>query len=192
MKKNFIPLFLALWVLSTCGGEEPPREAAACVPAEDCFLCGRAEESPWGQNNIGIISLNTFEIMPVGINRYDDGGWLIEENTGCVRMRSFQSRENGFRGSGMEDPDRGYAILTVTLGEDGAADREKAAAFLCEECLERIGAEGIGLGAVDLITGEVRAFDKQTKGFGLGDFYIHCDWEGEEKLELLVFYSPLR
>ena len=42
---------------------------------EDCYLCGGGIEnlipSYWGQNNIALISLNTFEIKPLEINRYD-------------------------------------------------------------------------------------------------------------------------
>ena len=42
---------------------------------EDCFLGGNGMENrmppKWGQNNIALISLNTFEIKPVEINRYD-------------------------------------------------------------------------------------------------------------------------
>ncbi len=43
--------------------------------AEDCFLCGGGIEnivpSHWGQNNVALISLNTFEIKPIEINRYE-------------------------------------------------------------------------------------------------------------------------
>lgn len=43
--------------------------------AEDCYLCGDNSESPlspyWWQNNIALVSLNTFEIKPLEINRYD-------------------------------------------------------------------------------------------------------------------------
>ena len=45
------------------------------IPPEDCYLCGGGIEnlipSYWGQNNVALISLNTFEIKPIEINRYD-------------------------------------------------------------------------------------------------------------------------
>lgn len=197
MKRSLALLLLFLCLLSACGGEEPPTEPPACVSPEDCRLCGKREENPWGQDNVGLISLNTFEMMPIEINRYDEKGALIEENTGRARLWNFQSGEGGFRASGLEDPDRGYAMVTVTLGKDMTADRGKAAAVLCEDCLERILPEGrekgVGLGMVDLADGEVRTLDGQTPGFGLGDFFVHCDWGEEgEKAELLVFFSPLR
>lgn len=194
--KRMILLLLTLCLLCGCKQEKGKGEPVACASKEDCFLCGRAEEEPWGLDNIGLISLNTFEMMGIEINRYDGVGKQIKRSFGTVRMRSFQSGEEGFQASGIEDPDRGYAILTITLGEDGAVDRERAAAFLCGDCLERILPEGeelMGLGAVDLAAGEVRALANGTWGFGWGDFYFHCDWEkGGEKLDLLVFYSPSR
>lgn len=45
--------------------------------AKDCILCGGGMEkllsAQWGQNNIALISLNTFECQLIGINRYEDG-----------------------------------------------------------------------------------------------------------------------
>jgi hypothetical protein len=197
MKKGLALLLLSLCFLPACREKEPSKELLTYVSPEDCRLCGRMGESPWGQDNVGLISLNTFEMIPIEINRYDDKGVLIEENTGCARVWNFQSEEGGFRASGIEDPDRGYAMVSVTLEEDETADREKAAAFLCEDCLERIlpedGTERTGLGMVDLTTREVQTFDSRTLGFGLGDFYIHCDRKEEGgRAELLIFFSPLR
>lgn len=197
MKKRMVLFLLTLTLLSGCGKAKTQKGPVVCVPVEDCFLCGREEVCPWGQNNIGLISLNSFELMPIGINRYDDNGELIEESTGTFRLRGHQSEENGFCASAMEESDHGHALVSLTLGEDIAADRERAGGFLCEECLERILPEGddtlTGLGAVDLLTGEVKALDKNAGGFGLGDFYLHCDWKKDGKAaELFLFYSPLR
>ena len=67
---------------------------------------------------------------------------------------------------------------------------------MCEDCLEEIlpegGREKMGFGAIDLATGEIRAFDRQSVGFGVGDFFVHCDWEEDGALDLLVFYAPFR
>lgn len=193
MKKRILLLLLSLCLLFACEKKEPPEEPIACVSAEDCILCGRGEKAPWGQNNVGLVSFNTFDILPIEINRYDDGEELTAETTGTFRLRSYQSGEKGFRASLVEDPDRGYAVVGVALGEDRQADREKAGAFLCKECLERIlpeGEEKAGLGAVGLTTGKVRALEEGITGFELGNFYVHCDWGKEGKrVELLTFYS---
>ncbi len=195
MKKEIFTVLLALCLLAGCGtgGEREPVE---CVSTADCVLCKGAGMWAWGQNNVGLISLNTFDMVPIEINRYDSGGGLIEENTGTFQIRHIQGGEEGFSASVIEEPDFGYATLTVTLGEDGAMDRGKAAAFLCENCLEDIAPEGeetLGLGVIDFATGKVEAFDRKIRGFGAGDFRIYCDWPEEgEKVELLIFYAPLR
>ena len=55
------------------------------------------------------------------------------------------------------------------------------------------GEETLGLGVIDFATGKVEAFDRKIRGFEAGDFRIHCDWPEEgEKVELLIFYAPLR
>ena len=176
MKRKLSIFLLMVCFLSSCTMREEFREPAVYTPVENCFLCGKREKEPWGQDNVGIVSLNTFDMMAIGINRYDG--------------------EGGFQVSGLEDPDRGYAMLTVTLGEDKRADRKKAAAFLCEACLERIvpeGREAVGLGVVNFATGEIRCLEKEITGFSLGDIYIHCDWEEKDGyVGLLLFYSPIR
>ena len=53
------------------------------VAKEDCLVCGDSEGTMLslhkGEENIGVISLNTFELAHVEINRYDDYGNLLEE-----------------------------------------------------------------------------------------------------------------
>lgn len=195
MKKEILFLVLALGLLSGCKAEKQ-EEPVSCVAAEDCVLCAKTGAEPWGQNNVGLVSLNTFDMAPLELNRYDSEGELIEKNTGTFTMRTVRGQEEGFCASIMEYSDRGHATLNVTLGEDRVMDREKAAAFLCENCLEAVAPEGeepLGLGVVDFATGKVKALDRRITGFGAGDFYIHCDWrEKGEGVELLVFYCPLR
>lgn len=195
MKRKLLVGLLALCLLSGCKAEKQ-KAPVSCAAVEDCILCTKTGAGPWGQNNVGLISLNTFDMAPLALNRYDSEGKLIEENTGTFTMRTVRGQEDGFYASIMEYPDRGHATLNVALGKDGAMDREKAAAFLCKSCLEAVAPEGedsLGLGVVDFATGKVWALDRKITGFGAGDFYVRCDWkEAEEGVELLVFYCPLR
>ena len=36
----------------------------------------------WGEDNVGLINLNNFDLLYLGINRYGDGGELVQEPTG--------------------------------------------------------------------------------------------------------------
>ena len=172
---------------------------------EDCYLCGGGIENLipdfWGQNNIALISLNTFEIKPLEINRYDRiDGQLIEEYAGAVSFGGGGSKDGGFTASLLQNYDRGYATGSVDFYNDEALDASKAADFLCEDCLNEILTSQIdrcfGVGAINLATKEVRVFEEHLRGFGLGDFYIDCDLQDQDgythRMNLLIFYCPIR
>lgn len=194
--KKLVLCLLTLCLLAGCKGEPPeeaPEEPVVCVPPEECFLC----TGTWERNNVGIISLNTFEIAEVEINRYDAQGKLIEERTGILSFRPHQFGEDGLYVLMAMDVDFGHASLTIEPGSDQWADRHKAAKFLCADCMENILPEGgkrkLGFGIIDLATGEIKLFERQMIGFGVGDFYVHCDWEEQgPNLRALIFYCPLR
>lgn len=173
------------------------------VSAEDCFLCGNGAGSiSWGQNNIGIISLNSFEVMPIEINRYDNEGILIEENTGCMSIQYFKSESKGFEANMVLDADRGHADITVFLYDDKTIDIEKVSSFLCQGCLNEliddIYKSEFGVCILDFDTKEITVFRENVIGFGAGDFYIHCDAKEPSekddayKLRFIIFYCPLR
>ena len=154
MKRFVFALLLLLMLVSAgCGINQSigPRETASPTKtsyssdtsAEDCYLCGGGIEnlipSYWGQNNIALISLNTFEIKPLEINRYDKiDGRLIEEYAGTVSFGGAGSKDGGFSASLMQDSDRGYATGIVDFNNDEVLDISKMAGFLCENCLNEL------------------------------------------------------
>ena len=215
MRRFVFTLLLLMLILAGCkvGQSADSNSAAASVKTsyssdtstEDCYLCGGDIEklipSYWGQNNIALISLNTFEIKPLEINRYDrTNGRLIEEYAGAVSFGGSVSKDNGFAASLLQNYDRGYAIGHVDFYDDEVLDVSKAAGFLCEDCLNKILPSQIdryfGIGAINLATKEVRVFEEHLGGFGLGDFYIGCDLQDRDgdthRMNLLIFYCPIR
>ena len=215
MRRFVFTLLLLMLILAGCkvGQSADSNGAAASVKmsypsdtsTEDCYLCGGDIEklipSYWGQNNIALISLNTFEIKPLEINCYDrTNGRLIEEYAGAVSFGGSVSKDNGFAASLLQNYDRGYAIGHVDFYDDEVLDVSKAAGFLCEDCLNKILPSQIdryfGIGAINLATKEVRVFEEHLGGFGLGDFYIGCDLQDRDgdthRMNLLIFYCPIR
>ena len=177
------------------------------ISSEDCYLCGGGIEDLipsfyWGQNNLALISLNTFEIMPIEINRYDRlTRGLIEEYAGAISYGGGRSTDGGFSASLLLEYDRGYADGSVDFLNDETLDVDKAASFLCTDCLNEILPREInqcfGVGAIHLDTKEIRLFEKKFGGFGLEDFYIDCDLMEQKKddsarMDLLIFYCPIR
>lgn len=216
MRRFAFPLLLLLMlILAECkvGQSADSNSAATSVktpyssdtPTEDCYLCGGGIEnlipSYWGQNNIALISLNTFESKPLEINRYDRiDGRLVEEYVGAVSFGGSGSKDGGFAASLLLNYDRGYATGHVDFYDDEVLDVSKAAGFLCEDCLNKILPSQLdlyfGVGAINLATKEVRIFEEHLRGFGLGDFYINCDLQNRDddthRINLLIFYCPIR
>ncbi len=100
----------------------------------------------------------------------------------------------------MLEYDRGYATGLLNFYDDERLDVDKAAAFLCADCLNQILPQEIdryfGVGAIRLDTKEIRLFEKRVSGFSLGDFYLDCDLteldDGSPSMDLLIFYCPVR
>ena len=126
---------------------------------------------------------------------------MIEEYAGVVSFGGGGSTDGGFSANLMLDYDRGYATGSVDFLNDEKLDVDKAASFLCADCLNEILPQKIsrcfGVGAIHLDTKEIRLFDENLGGFGLGDFYFDCNLKEQKngdshQMNLLIFYCPLR
>lgn len=179
------------------------------VTKDECYLCRYLDEDApwkpdgWMQDNIGIISLNTFDVDPITVNRYDVDGILIEEQSGYMRMGMLSSEnEGGYSAHVMEEPDRGYAEIDIYPEGDKDLDIGKLAAHLCEECLNSVVDLSVedtyGVGLIDLATGEIHPFEHNFVGFAVGNYLIRCEFEepttekGRFCIDTLAVYRPLR
>ena len=96
--------------------------------------------------------------------------------------------------------DRGYASGILDLLDDETLDPKKAASFLCSDCLNDIIPQNtsryFGVGAINLETKEIKLFEKNCSGFGLGDFHIDGHLLGQDddikQIDILIFYCPIR
>ena len=201
---------LALVFCASCGKPQTEQrrdykaeaEAASvhCVSKADCYLCGDGNtryKEYYGQNNVGIISLNTFELMPIEINRYDQSGQLIEENTGVMQSRMFSNGDDGFSAQLMLDADRGIANADISLRGDRDLDLQNTARHLCADCLKELTGDlhssACGIGIINFSQRIIRAFEGNVVGLGVGDYYIHCDFNRDkEKISVLIALVPLR
>ena len=177
------------------------------VAKEDCLVCGDSEGTMLslhkGEENIGVISLNTFELAHVEINRYDDYGNLLEEPSQETSTRRTSTGEGGFAFMATGNTDRGYAMCDLYFNNDEFLDVEQAATHMCTECLGKaiddgFGDDPTGMAIINFSTGEVRMLRENLIAFQCGDFYPSCEskrYKTEEntlKMNLLVFYCPRR
>jgi len=221
MKKRIVLLLCALLVLSGCTNtkaaqtnhqsnyiEEEKEEIlyTSKIEKEECALCSQAGKTLLpayaGQTNIGIICINTFDMSPVTINRYNDYGKLIEKKAGNFSMTHNSFGEGNMTTSVTANPDRGYADAHVGFTKDDSVDKDKVESLLCQECLnvimEDTWEEPYGVGVINFETLEVRLFEKNITAFTFGDYYIDVDRRENKddpewtELDLLIFYCPLR
>lgn len=177
-----------------------------CASKEDCYLCGGNQTGLYwesiGENNVGIVSLNTFQMIPVSINRYDGAGKLIEENTGCMESRRFSGNEDGFSAYLTLIADRGTADAQLSFNDDQKLRLENTARFLCEdhfrELVSDLYGNPYGVGIVNLEQAKLYPIKENVISFQAGDYYIHCDTKETDrsgaisKMNVYVIYTPLR
>lgn len=207
MKYNkLIPALLFLLLLTACGQEasgfdpsdyEHPGYAST-IEKEDCYLCGeRADHSLttyWGQDNVGLLDVNTFEVFQVPINTYGLDGRQIKEAQRVLLVGGASLGE--LRIVAYTDPDRGHSRVNIPSG--GTIDPEAIGTFLCQDCLDAF-AENIfvrdtpsEIAVLNFATRELRPLVETYIGFGLDNYSVNCDFKEDGDINLLIYYAPLR
>lgn len=173
----------------------------SAITQEDCFACVADCDFPvsshWGEDNVAIVNLNTFEVLRLEINRYGDHGELIEETAGYMQTSSLIDKENESYAHAYTFLDNGYANVNLT-GVQYAIDRDAIQSHLCQHCLDNINELWFGedppaeYGILNFEERTIRPLITCTTGFGMGNFHIDCDFEDGGKIDLLIFYCPPR
>ena len=171
------------------------------ITQEDCFVCGTGSDFPassyWGEDNVAIVNLNTFEVLRLEINRYGDNGKLIEETAGYMQTSSLIDNKNESYAHAYTFPDNGYANVNLT-GVQYAIDRDAIQGHLCKSCLDSINELWFGedppaeYGILNFEDRTIRPLITCITGFGMGNFHVDCDFEDGGKIDLLIFYCPPR
>lgn len=169
------------------------------VAQEECFVCGENQNHPissyWGEDNVGILNLNTFDVLYIEINRYDDNGQLIEETAGYMQMHSMNCGESYVHSS--DNPDRGLSNIQIQ-GDRKPVDAKAIQSFLCQTCLDKINDMYFGdyppeeYAVVNFSDKSIRPLIKNTTWFTFGNFDVDCDFEDNGNIDLLIHYCPPR
>ena len=173
----------------------------SAINQEDCFMCGSGSDfsisAYWGEDNVAVVNLNTFEILRLEINRYGDNGELIEEVAGYMQTSSLIDKENGSCVYAYTFPDNGYANVSLT-GVQYAIDRNSVQNHLCQTCLGSINSlrftdkPPAEYAIISFEDRTVRPLLNATKWFSAGNFGVDCEFKSEEKIDLLIHYCPSR
>ena len=171
----------------------------SAITAEACFLCGEHKgsigPSTWKPNNIGILNLNTFDILYVEINRYDDKRDLVNTPAGVFAIDGMTSG-NGQVNSHLNS-DNGYATIVIT-GVGYSIDAVVAESKLCQNCLDSInvkirhGGAPAEYAVVNYEDRTIYPLVTSTVSFGSGDYLIDCQFKGNGEIRLLAAFLPSR
>lgn len=159
---------------------------------EACFLCS-GQGPYWGEDNIGIINLNSFEFVRLEINRYD-GKQLIEEPAGYMQSGGLTDEDSYVHS--MTDSDRGYAHVQIT-GTQKPIEPAAIQSQLCQGCLDAVNDACIWgapseYGVVSFADHVIRPLVKEIPWFTFGNYGIECDYKDNGEINLLVVYCPPR
>ena len=146
---------------------------------------------------MSIVNLNTFEMMRLEINRYDEHGELLEETAGYLSSIGLSDKEADSYAHAYCFPDNAYASVQIT-GVQYAIDREVIQSMLCQTCLDSIN----DLWFTDQPPAEyaVISFENRTihpllnahPWFAAGNFGIDCEFKDDDAIDLLIHYCPNR
>ena len=183
--------------------EQTPKEYehidyVSNITQEECFVCGTNNGySYWGEDNVGIVNLNTFELLYLEINRYDDYGNLIEEPAGYMSSVGLSDKEADSYAHAYCFPDNAYASVQIT-GVQYDIDREMIQSKLCQTCLKSIN----DLWFTDQPPAEyaVISFEDRTiqpllnahPWFAAGNYGVDCEFQTDGDIDLLIHYCPNR
>lgn len=171
------------------------------ITEADCYVCSDSGaytvSAYWGEDNVGIVNLNTFEMMRLEINRYSDHGELIEEPAGYMSSIGLSDKEADSYAHAYCFPDNAYASVQIT-GVQYAIDQESIQSRLCQNCLDSIN----DLWFTDKPPAEyaVISFENRTiqpllnaqPWFSAGNFGIDCEFKDNSAIDLLIHYCPDR
>lgn len=173
----------------------------------DCQLCGNGTgtllPAYWGEDNVGIIDLNTFELAHIEINPYDDNKKPQKKIQGGSSFRTLSTGEEGMFVWGSEETNRGYYSGKVQMKSSKGLDLEKTSKFLCTNCLNIVlnqsDDDTCYIGMVNFKTREIRLLESHITAFIFDNFYVSSEYYEDAEadntnsgFELLIFYCPPR
>lgn len=208
MKHKLIPaLALALvLLLPACSGQKNTPASShsyehidfvSTIEKEDCCLCGSGDAlaAYWGQDNLGLVNVNTFKVLPVDINTYDWDGTQIKEAQGVFLAGG------GYLGESLvhtfTDPDRGDSHVDIQY-VGGSVDPEAIGNYLCKDCLDAFAShyseddDPPEVAVVNFTTRELRPLVRTCPWFTFDNFAVSCDFQEDESISLLLYYCPPR
>lgn len=204
MKRLLCTTIALLMLLTACAAPDTSEPVSSeyvhtpyvsTITADNCYICGNMQSTLyWGEDNVGILNLNTFELLYIEINRYEDGE-LVETPSGVLQTSGMTCGKSTVHAT--TDPDRGYSHVQIK-GELQPIDAAAIQSHLCQTCLDKISSMYFGdyppmeYAVVNFVDRSIRPLIQHTTFFGSGNFAVDCEFKDDGEIDLLVFCCPLR
>lgn len=167
------------------------------ITQENCFVCGEQDSTHWGEDNVGLVNLNNFDLLYLEINRYGDGREIIQELAGVMLSCGLMDKEADTYVHAYVFPDRAYASLQIT-GVQYSIDRDLIQSRLCQTCLDSI--NSLWFTTQPPAEYAVISFEERTiqpllnahPWFAAGNFGVDCEFKNDGAIDLLIHYCPNR
>ena len=190
----FLGLLAAANITADARNDEPQVyehiDYVSRIEKSQCFICGNGSDySYWGEDNIAILNLNTFEMHRIEINRYDEKGDQILEK--CGVMTTGGMSENDTYVHCYTFPDNGYASVQMK-GLTYSIDRELVESKLCSDCIDSINSTWFGdnppaeCAIVNLKERTIDLLLDSRPWFSAGEYGIDCEYEEDGDIDLLI------
>ena len=208
--RKILLLLLSFMLLTGCSPQEDVQQSqpkksyehitfSSSIAEENCLLCGDAADHrmSWylGQDNLGLVNVNTFDVRLIEINRYDDQGVLLEEATGCMTMGGMELGESSAHAT--TDVDRGYSHVDVHPSEN-EIDADSIGNYLCQDCLDAFSDEFFEhdsppeVAIINFSTREIRPLVDTCTWFTFDNYCVDCRFEDDGDISLRIYYRPVR
>lgn len=191
-------MFLSLVLIANIRSTKPREEYKhidyiSAITPESCFICSK-QGSYWGEDNVGIVDLNTFELLYLPINRYGDHKELLTEPAGVMQKSSLIDQETERYVHATVFP--GNAFATVELfGVQYDIDRDSIQSHLCQNCLDSINSMWFTThppAEYAIVSFEERTVQPLLNAhpwFSSGKYGIDCEFKQNGKVYLLIHYA---
>lgn len=168
---------------------------------DECYLCGNSSQSMMDYyrkfDTIGVIGLNEWNVLDLGLKKYDSQG-QVEVDQGGSSSMSGNTQGVSYRVS--STPSRGMANVTIS-SENGMFDEGTVKQHLCQLCLDKVTdtlegyfekgkEEYIPFCIVDFATLELYSVQKRNVAYFVRDYWVEL--ECDENVEIDVYYLPER
>ena len=172
----------------------------SAITQDECYICGDVKTFAgsfyWGQDNLGIVNLNTFELLRLEIKRYNDHGNLIAEPAGFMSSGGMAKDDAGSSVHAFCFPDNGYADVQLS-GVQYAIDRNVIQNCLCQTCLDSINDlcstnnMPTEFAIISFEDRSIRPLINAYPWFSAGNYGVDCEFKGDNKVDLLIHYIGL-